>query len=215
MVFNLLLFANLQNDLPKKLMRTRKRSNVSGIDYDYVKKIGTMKGKKCVLPGKTKTGKERVATYIGNLCESITFGYTKQRFIKNAKIEPRQANAKYPKVFKHLKKIAEIYFPEFSYDCITLNHNLKCAPHKDSNNRGYSYIVGFGNYTGGNLNVDGKSVDIKYKPLTFNGKKQLHYTEDFEGDRWSAVFFKSPLFNKLEDDKKVKGKVVLKIDLME
>ena len=205
MVFNLLIFANLQNELPKKLMRTRKRSNVSGIDFNYVNKIGKMIGNKCILPGKTKHGKERVATYIGHLCESITFGYVKQRFKKNPKIEPRQGNKKYPKVYKHLKKIASIYFPQFGYDCITLNHNLKCKPHKDSNNRGYSYIVGFGNYEGGALNVDGKSIDIKYKPFTFDGKKSLHYTEDFTGDRWSAVFFKSPLFDKLDNERKVVG----------
>ena len=186
-------------------MRTRKRSNVSGIDFNYVNKIGKMIGNKCILPGKTKHGKERVATYIGHLCESITFGYVKQRFKKNPKIEPRQGNKKYPKVYKHLKKIASIYFPQFGYDCITLNHNLKCKPHKDSNNRGYSYIVGFGNYEGGALNVDGKSIDIKYKPFTFDGKKSLHYTEDFTGDRWSAVFFKSPLFDKLDNERKVVG----------
>ena len=205
MPFNLLLFANLQNELPKKIMRTRKRSNVSGIDFDYVNKIGKMIGNKCILPGKTKTGGQRIATYIGHLCESVTFGHVKQRFRKNPKIEPRQANKKYPKVYIQLKKIAEIFFPHFGYDCITLNHNLKCKPHKDSNNRGYSYIVGFGNYTGGALNVDGKSIDIKYKPFTFDGKKKLHYVEDFEGDRWTAVFFKSPLYDQLDNSKKILG----------
>jgi len=65
--------------------------------------------------------------------------------------------------------------------------------------------VGFGNYPGGNLNVDGESIDIKYKPYTFNGKEKVHFTEDFIGSRWTAVFFKSPLYDKLDISKKVVG----------
>ena len=199
-MFELLLFANLQNLLPKKLIRTRKRLNVSGIDLNYVDKIGgVVEGRKAIMPGFLKSGKKKTATYIGNLCESVTFGYSKSRFIKNAPLKLRKNNTKYPKVYKQLKYIASIFFPDFKFDAITLNHNLKCEPHKDGNNIGESYIVGFGNYTGGNLNVEGESIDIKYKPYKFNGSESTHYTEDFEGDRWSAVFYKSAYFFEIEN----------------
>ena len=198
-MFELLLFANLQNLLPKKLIRTRKRLNVSGIDLDYVEKIGKLDGRRAILPGKTIFGKPRIATYIGNLCESVTFGWSKSRFKKNAKLQPRKNNTKYPKVYKQLKYIASVFFPDFKYDSITLNHNLKCEAHKDGNNVGESIIVGFGNYENGNLNIEGESIDIKYKPYKFNGSEKTHYTEEWTGDRWSAVFYKSQYFFELEN----------------
>ncbi len=181
---------SFEKSLPKKIKRTRKRPNVSGYDHEYIKKIdGKLNGKTCVLPGLTKNGKKRLANYIGNLCESATFGETRCMFKKNAPITERAPNLLYPKLYKDLKKIAETMFPDFNYNTITLNHNLKCKAHKDSHNDGNSIIIGFGDYKGGYLNVEGESFNIRYKPFKFNGALKTHYTEDFEGERWSAVYF--------------------------
>ncbi len=179
-----------EKTLPKKILRTRKRPNVSGYDHEYINKINAkLVGKTCVLPGLTKTGKKRLANYIGHLCESATFGQVKARFIKNGNIVERKPNILYPELYKGLKNIAETLFPDFEYNTITLNHNLKCKAHKDSRNVGNSIILGFGNYEGGKLNVEGESIDIKYKPFKFNGAEKTHYTEDFTKERWSAVYF--------------------------
>jgi hypothetical protein len=62
------------------------------------------------------------------------------------------------------------------------------------NNSGTSLIIGFGDYTGGGLYVeqnDGnfKLHDINRTPLYFDGVKQTHYTEPFEGERWTAIYY--------------------------
>ena len=49
------VFEEILEYLPKKIKATRKRPNASGIDMEYVKRIGgTLKGKTCTLPGLTK-----------------------------------------------------------------------------------------------------------------------------------------------------------------
>lgn len=184
----------LESNLPKKIKRTRKRPNVSGLDLNYIKKInGTLKGNTCIIPGKTKTGKIKLANYVGNMCESITFGITKPYFKKDAKYQPRQANTLYPKLYIDLKLIAKTLFPEFEYNTITLNHNLQCKPHKDKKNVGNSIIIGFGNYTGGELVIEDEKFNIRHIPLKFNGALKEHWVEPFKGDRWTAVYFNTKI----------------------
>ena len=188
------VFEEILEYLPKKIKATRKRPNASGIDMEYVKRIGgTIKGKTCTLPGLTKTGKPKTNHAIGYITETLTFGKTKSMFKKNAPIIDRIGNTKYPKVYEMLKKIAKIHFPDFPYVDICLNHNFKCIPHKDSNNRGESIIVGFGNYSDGELNVEGAKYNIRHKPFKFDGSQYLHWVEDWDGDRWTAVYFQSKL----------------------
>ena len=50
-------------------------------------------------------------------------------------------------------------------------------------------IVGLGDFRGGGLSVEGKSYDVRYKPLEFDGWKQIHSTEPFTGERYSLVWF--------------------------
>ena len=52
-----------------------------------------------------------------------------------------------------------------------------------------SMIVGLGRYVGGKLVVEGKSNDIRYKPVEFDGWRERHWTELFMGERFSLVWF--------------------------
>jgi len=84
--------------------------------------------------------------------------------------------------------------PDFKYSSIQYNKNHKCNKHIDKNNVGDSYIIGFGDYTGGRLiiydeNNNKEYIDIQNKFYKFNGSKFYHETEEFEGDRYSLVFF--------------------------
>lgn len=179
-----------EDSLPKKIKTTRKRPNTSGLDMEYIRRIdGIIKGNTVIIPGLTKTGKKKVANYVGIRCESATFGLTRQYFKKNPPIEERLPNKLYPQLYENLKYIANYFFPDFKYNTITLNHNFKCKPHKDGKNRGSSMIIGFGNYLDGELNIEGIKHDIRYKPLEFDGSKKEHWVEDWEGDRWTAVYF--------------------------
>ena len=76
----------------------------------------------------------------------------------------------------------------FNYTTIQVNKNIVCNPHTDKNNVGLSYIIGLGDYEGGNLMIEENENDIKNKFFLFDGKK-IHYNKSFTGDRYSIIFF--------------------------
>ncbi len=76
------------------------------------------------------------------------------------------------------------------WDAVQVNDNFQSAPHRDKGNHGVSYIVGFGDYVDGNLNVEGQSYNIRHRPHLFIGADQLHSTEAWTGQRYSLVFFR-------------------------
>jgi hypothetical protein len=99
-------------------------------------------------------------------------------------------NAKYPILYDILLKFYEKYVKEHMpvYTSIQVNKNYKTTPHYDRN-AGNSYIVGLGNYSGGDLIVNNYCHNIRYQPILFEGSKWLHSTNDFKGNRYSLVFF--------------------------
>jgi hypothetical protein len=77
------------------------------------------------------------------------------------------------------------------FTSIQVNDSYVCAPHKDANNIGLSYIVGFGDYIGGllKLHLEPTPVEIDIRiPHLFNGSEILHSTTPFTGSRYSLVF---------------------------
>ena len=74
-----------------------------------------------------------------------------------------------------------------------VNQNAEFVPHVDSGTgRGQdalSLIVGLGDYVGGSIVVEGQSSNIRFDPLEFDGWKQRHWTEPFQGERFSLVWF--------------------------
>jgi hypothetical protein len=154
-----------------KIRKNKSRANVSGI------------------VGKDKWG------YLGKLCESENYGKLIKRFTttgQDGHRKPQDAsnNFKYPKVYDILKKLIHEIDPNFDYDSITLNHNLKCLPHYDKNNKSPSLIIALGDFEDGELIVEGVKFDIRWKPLIFNGGLLKHWTNDFIGDRYTIVYYK-------------------------
>ena len=73
-----------------------------------------------------------------------------------------------------------------------VNCNAEFTPHIDSGRgagQSLSMIVGLGDYSGGGLMVEGMLHDIHYRVLEFDGWKLRHWTEPFEGERFSLVWF--------------------------
>ena len=107
-------------------------------------------------------------------------------------------------MFRLLLEYARKYVP-IPFTSIQVNQSYNCKPHYDLHNHGLSYIVAFGDYTGGRLIVEGKRFDIQYRPLLFDGSKLLHSTTPVEGERISIVFFtiaptpKFPFIQNLDD----------------
>ena len=95
----------------------------------------------------------------------------------------------HPYLFKLILEFAEIYVkPYCSFTSIQINDNYVCAPHKDVNNIGESFIVGFGNYLGGQLCIENMDYDIRLRGLLFNGSERQHWTKPWIKDRYTLVF---------------------------
>jgi hypothetical protein len=83
----------------------------------------------------------------------------------------------------------------FRESSIQYNKNHRAARHRDAKNTGISYIVGLGNYTGGELTIFDEHEknpvkhDIKNKFYTFDGSKYPHETCPFSGERYTLVFY--------------------------
>ena len=99
-----------------------------------------------------------------------------------------------PKLYKLLLDFAERYVPLQDWHGITVNQNYAAAPHKDKGNKGFSYLVSFGEYQGGDLQIHGTDLsgcyDIRYQPVLFDGSSLEHSVKPFEGKRYSLVFYK-------------------------
>ena len=102
---------------------------------------------------------------------------------------------KYSKLFNESKKLMRLKDPKFKFNSIQFNKNHRCARHRDAKNTGVSYIVGLGDYTGGELTIFDENEknpvkhDIKGKFYTFDGSKYPHETCPFKGERYSLVFY--------------------------
>lgn len=101
----------------------------------------------------------------------------------------------YPDFAEIAKEFRDIYFPDFKYSQIQINKNQKIPAHKDSKNIGESVLVAFGDYAEGTglTAVDlGKTIlykDARIFPQKFNGSKFKHWVTDYEGTRFSLVYF--------------------------
>jgi len=102
---------------------------------------------------------------------------------------------KYKKLFKESKKLMRLKDPKFKFTSIQYNKNHRAARHRDAKNTGISYIVGLGDYTGGELTIFDEHEknpvkhDIKGKFNTFDGSKYPHETAPFSGERYTLVFY--------------------------
>jgi len=90
-----------------------------------------------------------------------------------------------------LMEFGRLHVP-IPFTSVQVNQDYKCAEHRDKHNSGMSYIIGFGDYAGGDLILDLSGTktkfNIKYKPLLFNGGELLHSTDDFTGHRTTLVY---------------------------
>jgi len=97
----------------------------------------------------------------------------------------------YKHIFDVAKPIASVICPEINWLTMMLNHNYQALPHIDKNNDGYSCVVAFGDYTGGELVVNGVEYNIRHKPFKFCAAKTIHSVKPItSGTRYSIVFFR-------------------------
>ena len=99
---------------------------------------------------------------------------------------------KRPYLYKLLLEFAEKYV-NIPWNAITVNDNYRASKHRDKGNVGRSFLVAFGDYTGGGLRIyegDLEGVhDIRHTPIVADFSKIYHSVEPFEGKRYSLVFY--------------------------
>ncbi len=131
------------------------------------------------------------ASYPGQRVRSIVLGQYYDTFSKKVKTSVwTYRNPKLWDILTEFIKKGTFDGPEFNFTSITINKNFQCQPHVDKNNVGLSYIIGLGDYVGGELTIEGKQYDIHNQWLLFDGK-QKHWTEPFEGTRYTLVYYSS------------------------
>jgi hypothetical protein len=130
------------------------------------------------------------------LGRSQCFGLVKQR---NGKYSGSRLNFERMDIYKELQIIGKKILPgNFEYTSIQVNQNYTTLPHKDTGNRGESAIIGFGDYTNGQLKIEDTPVNIKYKLVYFDGSMHEHSTLPHIGKRYSLVFHRpKPTFKEL------------------
>jgi hypothetical protein len=97
-----------------------------------------------------------------------------------------------PYLYKLLLDFAEKYV-DLSFNSITVNQNYAAEPHRDRNNIGESYLVAFGDYTGGELKIYEGDLsgnhNVCRNPIQTNFSAILHSVEPFKGNRYSLVYY--------------------------
>jgi len=101
---------------------------------------------------------------------------------------PSRYNQKFKELYKALQDMMSEHAPLFKYTTIQVNKNIFCNPHVDKNNVGPSYGIALGEFTDGELVVEGNEYNINHKFKKFNGTKG-HWITPFKGTRYSIIYF--------------------------
>ena len=94
-----------------------------------------------------------------------------------------------PTLWRLIQEFADKHLPGFVWKACQVNMNYQSNPHKDKGNQNDSLIVGFGDYEGGNLVIDGIPYDIRHMMYAFNGSEKMHFNTAHAGTKYSMVFF--------------------------
>ena len=122
---------------------------------------------------------------------ACAFGLTRGR--KSNKIQLSYMSLKHPEIWEELQNIGKIICPEIDYTSVYVNNNVICPKHRD-NNIGYSCLISFGGYTGGNIVINNEVYDANCNAIIFDASQNEHFnTDDLKGNKYSLVFYKMPM----------------------
>ena len=102
---------------------------------------------------------------------------------------PKIKGCKYINEQPHYDRLAKIANDlHFKHTHILVNHNYEAKPHIDTVNTGDTMIISCGNYTGGELVIEGIEYSTFHRPTIFDGCKMTHWVKKIKGDKYSIVF---------------------------
>jgi hypothetical protein len=105
--------------------------------------------------------------------------------------ENSNASKKYPEIHDILKQLSIDLFPDHEYDVVQINNNVSMKPHLDAKNNGDTILFTLGEFTGGGVFIENLLYDCYKNPRKFCGSKQIHSSEEFEGDRYSIIYYQN------------------------
>ena len=136
---------------------------------------------------------------------SITYGYCNIGYLSKEKYRKEVQGIKnlyettllthHPELKSILQDLCDTFCDEkIEVDQVQINKNWQSPPHRDSGNVGESWIIGLGDYIGGETVVEYPREHIEYNIknsfVKFNGSRYTHWTMPYEGKRYSLVFYK-------------------------
>ena len=121
----------------------------------------------------------RVRTNLGGEVQE----YAKSRFLK---VPILSNSVRDGEILEHVQGMLG---PEINELC--LNRNVTCGPHRDGgNSSGVSSICFFGDYEGGQLNLEtGEVFEARGVWHSFDGRNVTHWNAPHTGDKWSIVAY--------------------------
>lgn len=106
---------------------------------------------------------------------------------------PPRGNLLFPELTRAAFELEGLLMPNRPpSSSIAVNRHACFRPHIDSGSgagQSISLIVGLGDYVGGEIVIEGQAVDVRHRPVEFNGWTQRHWTRSFKGERYSLVWF--------------------------
>lgn len=143
-------------------------------------------------PSKDKSRKN-VLQKEGQKIEAFVLG--KVRAYDKPNLVDSVQNKKHPLLHKILHKLVKTHNPSFKYTSIQINKSVETAYHFDRGNRGLSYCIALGNFTGGGVRVKDplgkeKVYNNRNKWLKYDGHSLEHKTEPHKGnDRYAIIYY--------------------------
>lgn len=128
---------------------------------------------------RVKVGSGRSQTFgiVGRRC--LPPDYSRQNWLR-------------PYLYKLLVDFGNEYV-EIPWNAITVNQNYRAGRHYDKHNKGDSYLVAFGDYAGGDLEIHEGDLsgthNIWCRPIVADFSKILHSVSHFTGERYSLVYY--------------------------
>ena len=134
-----------------------------------------------------------------NVYGTTQFGYTTNMYKKKAWREKAPEGGYYTKLRSEYPEYQLIFeefvneYIDFEFNQVVINKNFEIQKHFDASNVGVSYIIGLGDYVGGELCIERDNTlekhNIHHKFYTFDGSKYQHWVEPFVGTRYTLVFY--------------------------
>ena len=140
------------------------------------------------------TGRTNILKGKQTYSQSMVLGKVKVMFKPKGTFAPSRHNKKHADLLKMAKRFLKQHDTSYRFHAVTINKNHAAAKHIDQNNKGHSWIIGLGNYTGGELVFTDKSSpyygthNIKNRWFKFVGDTE-HYVKPFKGERYTMVYY--------------------------